>query len=144
MDLYRRGSNYGDDRIRIPSRRPQPYPRRRPRPHRESDYDHLEDTVPDSVGSPDLLDRIEELKRLQGRGRYPDPHKNDFYDDMHNYDKYHSNHYYPDKLRMRRPRLRSHLPPKTSKKIDFDSSPLPPFNPSKEDLKKGMPKGDED
>jgi hypothetical protein len=73
-------------------RRPRSYPRRRSHPTPEGYYDHPEDPVPDAIDSHDLLDRVEELKRIQGKGSYPHPHKNDFYDDVHNIDDYRNGH----------------------------------------------------
>jgi len=141
-----------DKEDRLPRmRRPRPQPRRRAsHPTPEGYYDHPEDPVPDAVGSPDLLDRVEELKRLQGGGRYPHPHKNDFYEDAHHIDDYRTGHDHHDTHNYKRHNNRNSwdrtpLPAKSSGGFSHDHAPLPPFKPTKGDVKNSVSKvGDED
>lgn len=141
-------------RMRLPRRRPRRstpaprgLPRRRSPNHDFEFYDpHLdEDTIPDSVGSPDLLHRVDELKRLQGGGPYPDPTKHDFYSDIYAnpVDEYHR-----EKRRTRYPRQRSRMPPlpPLSRGKDYGygydhHDLLPPFKPTTKEDKEPLPSG---
>lgn len=109
IDLYGRGSNYRDDAFRLPRRRPRPYPRVRGS-HRAVDefYDpHLdEDTIPEAVGSPDLLHKVDELKHIIGRSRFSDPCSE--YSEYDVYDPLECHNYYKSRS-LRRPLPR--LPP---------------------------------
>ena len=153
------GIDYHDDydqhlpRMRQPRRRPRrSTPAPRGLPHQRSPnhdfefYDpHLdEDTIPDSVGSPDLLHRLDELKRLQA-GDCPDPTQHDFYSDIYAnpVDEYHR-----QKRRTRNPRQRSRmsrLPPLSRDKdygYGYDHHDLlPPFKPSSKEDKDPLPAG---
>lgn len=123
-------------------RRSRSYPRRRAP---EGYYDHPEDAVPDAVGSPDLLDRVQELKRLQGRDENPHPRKNDFNEDAHSLHGYHDDHYNHDmhnynRRNSRNSRNRMHSPRRSTPKISHDTTPLPPFKPTKGDVKNSVSK----